>query len=710
MATLQTIRTKAGLLISVVIGVALLAFLLGDLLSAGQSMFVGSRTDVAEISGNMYSIEEFETKVSKTEELYKIQGQMVDDNNRQQFRDEVWQQFLEEKMLTPIFEKFAIEVSDKELYNLVAGDNIDPLVYSLRFLADPNTGRFDINRVKQFIASIDNMRDEDRRLWVVIENDIKDRRAINKYNTLIQKGLFATDVDVENIFNERNFKTEFDYAVKKYADIKNGEIKISEDELQNYYDENKHKYKQENEWDITYVTIDIKPSEEDKEEALKDIEAIKEDFTDDKEVKDFINYNSSNVIVPEYVKQGDVTNNELDTFLFSSDKGAIFGPYVDEDTYKIAKIIETKEIADSVWARHIMIQPQANIKTQEQFVAMVDSIKDIITADSSRFAGLAMQYNTDMTKLNGGNLGWFERANTMTQYRVHPSFADSIFFAEKGDILKISSGMAIHLVQILDKGGYTPHIKVAYVDRTMDVSKATRNLLFNQATDFANKCTSYETFKSEAEKNKLQTLVANNLKEMTSRVGALKRPRPLVKWAMKAEINDISEVFDFEATYVVGILVAQREKGLASLESVKPYLSNELYNKKKADKIIADLGQFSDIESVASKFGCELFTAQNMSLSAAAIPNAGNEPIVLAQALSLKQGQVSKAIAGNNGVYVVRANTLEAPETDIDLEGGRQNLISNDRSKALGNRYMPGEAKRALMKRAEIVDMRSHFE
>ena len=66
MATLQKIRNR-GAVIAVVIGIALVAFLLGDFLSSGRAFFEEDQ-NVAEINGKGISIQEYQARYKSYED------------------------------------------------------------------------------------------------------------------------------------------------------------------------------------------------------------------------------------------------------------------------------------------------------------------------------------------------------------------------------------------------------------------------------------------------------------------------------------------------------------------------------------------------------------------------------------------------------------------------------------------------------------------
>ena len=97
MATLQKIRNRAGLLIGVV-GVALLAFILGDLLTSGNTFFRKLQDKAFVVDGDIISTGEYFDRVTEWEEFQKmISGQTsLDENAVSQIRDVVYQQMVKD--------------------------------------------------------------------------------------------------------------------------------------------------------------------------------------------------------------------------------------------------------------------------------------------------------------------------------------------------------------------------------------------------------------------------------------------------------------------------------------------------------------------------------------------------------------------------------------------------------------------------------------
>ena len=66
MATLQRIRNRAGLLVAIIIGLALVAFILGDLLKTGSSLLSSSQMEIGDINGTSVQYTDFQTLVEET--------------------------------------------------------------------------------------------------------------------------------------------------------------------------------------------------------------------------------------------------------------------------------------------------------------------------------------------------------------------------------------------------------------------------------------------------------------------------------------------------------------------------------------------------------------------------------------------------------------------------------------------------------------------
>ena len=126
MAVLEKIRSKSVFLL-IVIGVALLAFIIGDFLNSGRSFF-GAGTTVAKVDGTKISITDFQRRYEQYNQQLQASNQKVDGAvvQNQVLQDMVTEQLLEEEA-----EALGIDVTDAEITEAMTGQGAVPAVVQM---------------------------------------------------------------------------------------------------------------------------------------------------------------------------------------------------------------------------------------------------------------------------------------------------------------------------------------------------------------------------------------------------------------------------------------------------------------------------------------------------------------------------------------------------------------------------------------------------
>src|ERR1035437_8934916 len=124
MATLEKIRSK-GVLLVVVVGLALLAFIVGDFLKEGSTYFNKSRETVAKIVGEDINIKEYSAAIDQMTEVYKIETGKTELNDEMmtQIRQSVWENLVNEKILDAEAKKLGLTVSKKKNFSRIITQN-----------------------------------------------------------------------------------------------------------------------------------------------------------------------------------------------------------------------------------------------------------------------------------------------------------------------------------------------------------------------------------------------------------------------------------------------------------------------------------------------------------------------------------------------------------------------------------------------------------
>ena len=273
MISLETIRSRAGILVAIFIGFALFAFIATDLLSSGQSIWRGSQNKVAVIDGNEVEISEFQEKVSIMEEFTKLnQGnKSLGEEAMVSLREQTWQKLLQEKLMAPRYNELGLVVTAEELADMTYGKEINPSIRQM--FTNPETQQFEKDKVIAFLKN----RENDQRAsfyWMVLEEELINEKVFNKYKSLISNGLYVTKAQAASEAKAKTVSVDFDFIVKPYNSIPDNSIIVSSSEVSAYYDSNKSDFKQTPNRNIQFVSFAITPSDEDKKQAMDQIEKI----------------------------------------------------------------------------------------------------------------------------------------------------------------------------------------------------------------------------------------------------------------------------------------------------------------------------------------------------------------------------------------------------------------------------------------------------
>lgn len=700
MAILQGIRNKAGLLVSIVIGLALFAFIMGDLMRSGQSLFRGNANEIAKIGGNSVSYNEYYALVEQLTDNYKrnTNQQGLDEETIDQIRQQAWETLVKNYVMQDAYKSLGIDVSPDEVFDMVQGNNIAPQVMQIPIFKNEQTGQFDRSLVIRFLKSLDQDPSGNARAsWLAFEKVLIENRKLSKFFNLLKKGYYVPKIIARELKKNDNYKVNFNYVMDRYSSISDSSISVSDKDIEQYYNEHMSYYERDESRDLEYITFNITPSQQDNKLAKKWIDDIVVDFKNADDDKTFVDINSDEPFNDKWYKQGELLPEKLDSFMFSADTGAIFGPYFEHNAYKLAKLSAIAMLPDSVKARHILIQPSENLPFPKAR-ALADSIKNLLE-NGSDFIPLAHQYSADKNSLaKDGDLGWFKAGDMVKE------FEDSTFFANKGDIITSTTQFGIHIIEIEDIGVKSKKVKVAFIVRRVEPTDATRQIYYAQASQFAGENNTSEKFNAAAKKNNITIRIASNLKKMDKIIAGLENPREMIKWAYSADAGDISPVFEFGNKFVVAKLSRVTEEGPAPLEDVKDEIKIVVIKKIKGEKLTEKLLQakVKSLEEYSSKLNLPLEYAENVVFSAYTIPGVGIEPEVIATATTVKPNIVTKPIAGNNGVFVLQVISTDTIGT-ATIESEQMRMLRDITYR------VDYQAYDALKKAANIKDERAKF-
>lgn len=706
MATLQKIRTRAGLLVAIVIGISLAAFILGDMLQSSSSIFQKNQMELGEVNGESIQYPDFQKQVEELGEIYKqnTQQNQLDEESWVQVREQIWQNNVREVVMNEVFDDLGIKVSSEELFDMIQGTNLHPIIQQL--FRDPNTGQVDRGAIVRFLKGLETqVAPEQRSYWLYLEKQINDERAQAKYNNMVAKGLYVTTNEAQESLNAKNKVANFDYVALNLMDVSDSTVSVSDAELKEYFNKNKDTYKQEKLRKIEYITYQVKPSAADYKDGEKWINDIKADFASATDNVQFVNTNSDVDFEATWAKKETLPAN-IGTWVFdeNAEVNAVFGPYFENDTYILSKLHAVEMLPDSVEARHILLR----VNTQEEMLAaqtLADSLKTVID-NGGDFATLASLYSTDQgSAMVGGDLGWFSRG-----MMVKP-FEDAAFSNAKNEVKVVMSQFGIHIVQTTNRSALSKQVQVANLVRRVVPSTRTYQDTYAQASKFAGENTTAEKFEKAVAAEKLVKRVVS-VGENERQIVGLENARMLIRAAYTADEGDIimttqgSPIFELGDNFVIAVLTQAIEEGVAKFEDVKPRVQLNVIKEKKLEYLKGKANSAaqgkSDLYSIAAALNTDVKNATNISFNSFSIPGLGLEPAVVGTVASIETDKISAPVAGNNGVYIVKVTSVNQMG-DTDAVAEKQRLAMNMTSRAAAQAY---EAQKDV---ASVVDKRSKF-
>ncbi len=704
MATLQNIRNRGSLMVAIVIGLALGAFILGDMLNSGSNLMKPSQMKIAEIDGESVQYPDFQKKVEELSEIYKENSRQtqIDENTLEQIRDQVWQSMLQDKILGKASSELGITVGADELFDMVQGNNPHPIIQQM--FKNPQTGEVDKSSMLQFLKSLEtNATPLQKSYWLYIENQIIQDKLRTKYNSLVSKGLYVTSEEAKTSLEGRNKNASFQFIALNYSSVADSAVKVTDSELNDYYAKHKEEYKQEKTRKIEYITFDVLPSAADNAATQKWVTDSKAEFATVQDNEQYINVNSETRFDPTFFKKEELVP-EMAEWAFAAQQGDIYGPYFENNAYKLAKVDQFKLIPDSVQASHILINPQT-VGGAPQAQALVDSLKKLIENGAS-FSELAMKYSGDPGSASkGGDLGWFKRKQMV------PEFEAAAFNGEVNKLYVAGTQFGLHLIKPTKKGKETNQVRIAILSRNVEPSTDTYQKIYGEASKFASENPNPENFNKAVLEQKLNKKIAA-LKENDREVVGLESSRQLVRAAFTADKGEIlvnnegSSIFEFGNKFVIGMLAEATEEGNSTFEEAKSLVDLAVRKQKKAELLAAKMKNASSgessLESIASKLSTNVNEASGLNFDTYSIPVAGFEPAVVGTVSNLSENKISEPIEGINGVYLAKVTAI-VKNAGEDLKGEKTRL-----AQALS--YRAGsQAFESLKKLADIEDKRSKF-
>ncbi|MEO6851677.1 MAG: SurA N-terminal domain-containing protein [Mucilaginibacter sp.] len=705
------LRERMGKIVAIGIGVALFAFVGEEAIRQGGAFFKGDNTNIGVVAGEKIADSTFNKRLKQSTAQFEQQSGQSSLNPQfaNYVQESTWSNMVSEIILNKEIDKLGLVVSSDETLAMFNGNNPDPQV--VQYFGDPKTGKVNINKLNDFRANLNAAKPDDpiHKQWAEFNEQLAKNKLAQKYLSLVSNGLYVNSLDAKDDYEAKNKLVNFKYVTIDYTSIQDSKVTLTDDDYQSYYNDHKSEFKNKQELrSFDYVSINGAASKDDsaavKDELNKLVPAFKSSSNDSA----FVQLNAETKAPPSFIHKGQLGDPKLDSMMFSEAKGFVYGPYLSNGSYKLAKLTEAKTTFDSVKTRHILIEPNA-AGGIPQALAKADSIKKLIQGGKS-FQEMAMTFSSDKGSAEkGGDIPAFDVNGMMANGagKITSEYTDAAYKTNKGDMVIVTSQFGVHLIQVEDQKGSTKVIQVAIVDKPITPSSITQNAAYSKAQGFLGALTK-DNFDAEAQKDGLVKKTATDINALASSLPGLDNAREVVRWAYKAEKGDYGDqVFVVGDQYVIPALTAIKPMGTLALGDVKkkiePAVMNHVKAKMLTDKLQGAMNGSSTIDQVAQKAGSNVMPVQNVVLANPVIPGVSTEYKVVGAVFGSKPNKLSSPVEGDHGVYVFVVDNFinPAPLTNAvrEREQIAQALIQRSQNDVLD----------ALKDKANVKDYRSKF-
>lgn len=654
MAFLEKIRVKFGVLITVFIALALLSFIIDPSTLEMTLRSFSSKYDVGKINGQSIKYEEFNEKVEHYKNIYTLTSgsQAVSEEVLETIYNTAWQELQNEIMVLPAIKAAGINVGEDEMFNLVQGTDLSPIIAQEGAFRDEN-GNFSRVQLKQFIDAADS--DPSGNLatyWAFLKKSVEEQQYFTKYNSLLSQSNILNPVELRRGIEDNNITSSVEFVLVPFGFEPDTTIKVSQSEIKDYYKKNKELYKQNASRDVEFMVYEVVPSEKDIQDAKALLESVYADFQTTDNLKAYLAHNSDTPLQEYYYEQGELESVDpaLEEFAFGRNQPNTLAPFKKDEMWVAARVSDVKMMSDSVYVQHILLASGEEKRA--------DSLINALRRNSNKFSELALQFSLDQNPNveNPGDIGW------MSQVRMVPGM-ESVLTMNANQVAKITTNYGVHVVKVTNPSPRERKVQLALLTKEIISSPATFQSYYSQANNLASRSEGkIEKFNQIVDEEKLPVVPAFNVAEGAKQLSMYKNTREVTRWIYEAKEGDVSPIITVDNKYFFVVAVTKvREEGYTPMNSIQYQLENAVSFEKRTEKLLKEVEQkvesLTSMEQIAEALNLTVSTKDDVafgSISAQSI-----DPVLVGAVAGAEEGKIVGPIKGNIGVYMLRVKSRE---------------------------------------------------
>lgn len=278
----------------------------------------GSRS-LGAVNGETVELEEYNNRISYYIEQYSQQtGNSVDPEMRANLEQRAWDEVVTGKLLQQKMDELGIKVTDREVIDMITGENPAPFI---RQQFQREDGTIDRVALQTAIESPEN-----KQLWIAVEEQMRQQRRQQKMDNYLRSSIEVSQYEVEQQYIRNNTRADVSYVRFPYAEVSDSDISVTEADLKAYYDNHQQEFERKESYRFSYVSFDKAPTRQDTARTLQEMEDLRTDFAE--AADDSLFLNSYQSTTPYNVKTVD-----------ESEVRDLFTPVVDLEPGQVSEVI-----------------------------------------------------------------------------------------------------------------------------------------------------------------------------------------------------------------------------------------------------------------------------------------------------------------------------------------------------------------------------------
>ena len=731
MAALQTIRSKGALLVGV-LGLALFAFIAEEFFRSLETTSNSNKSIVGEVYGEKINIQDFQAAVDELSEVTKMQMRMqgqdgnLTDQQTEQLREQVWQQFVQKATIEHECNKLGIYVTDAEVQEAYRTGNAQSLQILAGIFRNQQTGAFDFAQLQDFLKNYNKTLNQAqqaqnsdaveqiqmiKQLSDYAQKQLRDELLANKFSMAFAMGFVSNPIAAKENFDERSIQKNVEVAALPYTTIDDKDIKVTDDELKAAYDEFKDNfYSPVPTRDIKLIDVTVMASAGDRAELMKKVQGFQQELQNGADVANVIRSSNSavqysNLALSKKAFQSmpDVAA-ALDSMAVGSVKAAYYT--AQDNTINTIKLIAKEQAPDSILYRQI-----AAIKADPaERKAQADSILNALKSGAS-FADLAKKYgqSSDSVWISSSQYESFGMQDETASY------ISQLYKIGANGVQVISNDQGAAVVQVLDRKNVETKYNVAVVKCPLNFSKKTYEDELSRFNRFLAQNKDVASIEKNAAKSgyavtdlpgysPMQNLIATRI----GGSGAKDCARWIFDGAEEGEVSKLYECGRNGDHLLVVCVTATNKKGYLPWDNkqVKDFLTQVVKQQKKAEKAMALAKNVKSVTDMQKLKGAVVATLTDQTMAGYAMVNGVNipEPKLTGAIAKTAVGKTTRLVQGAAAVYVAKVTSQKRTADKFDA-----NAEMNQVAQMNGQRAYQAAFSYLITNKSDMKDRRYEF-